>query len=336
MEKTSKALLLVNIGTPDKPEVGAVRRYLSQFLNDHRVIDIPWLGRKLLVNGIIVPFRAKKSTKLYRRLWTDKGSPLLIYLNALASKLQELVGENITVFGAMRYGRPSLDRVLDEVKKKGFDEIVVFPLFPQYASSTTGSVAEKVMKHLKQWNVIPSVRIINQYYKHPAFISAFVEKIRSYNPEAYDRILFSYHGLPIRQIEKVHPEVPEAECTCQQEMPEHGHFCYKAACYETSRILANELELPPEKYMTSFQSRLSKNWLKPFSDETIKEMAEQGVQKLLVVAPSFVADCLETTIELGEEYKQLFTDSGGRQLTLVESLNSDDNWAEAIKAIVGD
>lgn len=128
MKQTSKALLLVNIGTPDKPEVGAVRRYLSQFLNDHRVIDIPWLARKLLVNGIIVPFRAKKSTNLYRRLWTDHGSPLLTYLDALAGKLQELVGENITVFGAMRYGSPSLDRVLDDIKKKGFDEIVLFPL----------------------------------------------------------------------------------------------------------------------------------------------------------------------------------------------------------------
>jgi len=334
MNKPRKALLLVNVGTPDRPKVGAVRRYLTQFLNDPRVIDIPWLGRKLLVNGIIIPFRAKNSTELYKKLWTDKGSPLLINLEELVGKLQRLADNDYTVFGAMRYGNPSLKKVLNDINRKRFDEIVVFPLFPQYASSTTGSVADYVMQQVKKWNVIPSVRVINQFYRDPSFLSAFAEKINSYHPEDYDRILFSYHGLPIRQIDKVHPEVSEASCNCENELPEHGRFCYKATCYETTRLLANKLGLDPNKHQTAFQSRLSKNWLKPFSDETIKELAEQGAKKLLVVAPSFVADCLETTIELGDEYKELFEKNGGEQLTLVESLNSDDRWVEAIKEIV--
>ena len=334
MTKTKKALLLVNVGTPDKPEVGAVRRYLSQFLNDVRVIDIPWLGRKLLVNGIIVPFRAKKSTRLYQKLWTEKGSPLLIHLENLAGKLQKEFGDDFSVFGAMRYGNPSMKEVLNKIRREQFDEIVVFPLYPHYASSTTGSVVEEVMKRVRKWNVIPAVQTISQYYRHPSFLSAFAEKIKSYRPEEYDRILFSYHGLPVRQVEKVHPSIVEAECSCEMAMPEHGTFCYKATCYETTRLLVKKLGLDNEKVLTAFQSRLSKNWLKPFADETIQDLAEQGHKKVLVIAPSFVSDCLETTIEIGDEYKELFEHNGGEKLTLVESLNSDDNWVSAVKNIV--
>ena len=334
MNNPKKALLLVNVGTPDKPEVGAVRRYLSQFLNDPRVIDIPWLGRKLLVNGIIVPFRAKKSTRLYQKLWTDNGSPLLLHLENLAEKLQEKMGEEFSVFGAMRYGNPSMKDVLNKIRREQFDEIVVFPLYPHYASSTTGSVVEEVMNRVRKWNVIPAVRSINQYYRHPSFLSAFAEKIKRYRPEEYDRILFSYHGLPVRQVEKVHPSVTEAECSCEMAMPQHGTFCYKATCYETTRLLVRQLDLDNEKVLTAFQSRLSKNWLKPFADETIHDLAAQGHKKVLVIAPSFVSDCLETTIEIGEEYKELFEENGGEKLTLVESLNSDDQWAAALKEIV--
>ncbi len=336
MSDKTRALLLVNVGTPDKPKTGSVRRYLSQFLNDARVIDIPWLGRTLLVNGIIVPFRAKKSARLYQKLWTEEGSPLLIHLENLAEKLQENSGDAFTVFGAMRYGNPSMKDVLNKIRREQFDEIVVFPLYPHYASSTTGSVVEEVMERVGKWNVIPAVRIISQYYSHPSFLSAFAEKIKSYRPEEYDRILFSYHGLPVRQVEKVHPSISEAECSCEMAMPEHGTFCYKATCYETTRLLVKHLGLDNENVLTAFQSRLSKNWLKPFTDETIQNLAEQGHKKVLVVAPSFVSDCLETTIEIGDEYKELFEQNGGEKLTLVESLNSDDRWVEAVKEIAKD
>lgn len=332
---TRKALLLVNVGTPDRPEKRAVRNYLFQFLNDSRVIDIPWLSRKILVNLIIVPFRAGKSTKLYQKLWTDRGSPLLVYMNDLAGKLQERLGKHFEVWEAMRYGKPSLEKQLENIRERGYDEVVIFPLFPQYASSTTGSVVERVMRITSRWNVIPAIRFVDQYYDAPAFIDAFAQRIRSYHPENYDRVIFSYHGLPIRQIEKVHPQVSEPHCSCVKQMPEHGTHCYKATCYETTRLLAKKLNLNDEKFLTTFQSRLSKNWLYPFTDETVKELARQGTKKVLVVAPSFVTDCLETIIELGEENREIFMENGGEVFDMVESLNADERWADAIVKILG-
>ncbi|MDZ7777457.1 MAG: ferrochelatase [Bacteroidales bacterium] len=212
-----KAVLLVNVGTPDAPVVKDVRRYLTQFLNDARVIDIPWLFRKLLVNLIIIPFRVKKSTALYRRLWTPEGSPLLIYLESLAAKLQQLQEDDTEVLGVMSYGKPSLSGALKRIEKENFQEVIVFPLYPQYASSTTGSVFENIMSRMKRWEVFPGIRFIGQYYDHPAFLEAYARRIRPYRPEKYDHIVFSYHGLPLRQINKVHPEVSADECNCEKE-----------------------------------------------------------------------------------------------------------------------
>lgn len=329
-----KALILVNVGTPDKPEVKYVRKYLSQFLNDRRVIDLPWLLQKMLVNLIIVPFRAPKSTILYQKLWTEKGSPLLIYLNSVTAKLQKRLHNEYDVYGAMSYGNPPLKEVLNTVKNKGYEEIVVFPLYPQYASSTAGSVSELVLKEIRNWYVIPAFRFVNQFYSHPAFVDAFVSRIRKYQPEKFDYVIFSYHGLPIRQINKVHPGKEYNQCTCEKQLPEHGTYCYKATCYETTRLLADKLQLATNSYTTSFQSRLSNNWLTPFTDKTLIDLASKGKKKLLVVTPSFVADCLETIIEIGDEYSKLFKEHGGENLVLVESLNDSDDWIEAIAEIL--
>ncbi len=334
MENAKKAVILVNVGTPDKPEVKSVRRFLTQFLNDRRVIDIPWLAQKILVNLIIVPFRAKNSTRLYRQLWTPEGSPILVYLNGLTEKLQKLLGENYQIFPAMRYGNPSLQKVLEEIRNKNLQEVVVFPLFPQYASSTTGTVVDYIMKKIRKWPVFPEVRFQGQFYNHPVFVKAFAERIKSYHPEEFDHVVFSYHGLPLRHLDRVHPGFSEEKCTCTREMPEHGKSCYKATCYHTTRLLAQELGLPSSAYTVAFQSRLSRKWLHPFTDETVVSLAKKGAKKLLMVSPAFVADCLETTVELGIDYAKLYKKNGGEILMVVDSLNDMDPWVQAVADLV--
>ena len=328
------AVLLVNVGTPDSPSVNHVRSYLFQFLNDRRVIDLPLIPQKLLVNGIIVPFRAPKSAKLYRELWTPDGSPLMILSRALQRKLQNALGEEFVVFLAMRYANPNLKDVLDTIRKKGFKKLVVAPLFPHYASSTTGTVAQRVMELTSKWYVIPEIRIIGQFYDHPKYIDAFCQRAREHDLTGYDHILFSYHGLPNSQVNKTHPEITAKSCTCQEEFPEHGKFCYKATCYETTRKIAAKLGLDKKQYSTAFQSRLTNNWLEPFSDEVIKSKARQGAKKILVLAPAFVTDCLETTHEIGVEYQELFEKEGGEKIQLVESLNDHPLWIELLSELV--
>ncbi|MFW6289412.1 MAG: ferrochelatase [Mariniphaga sp.] len=329
-----QGLLVVNLGTPDEPGKKEVRRYLTEFLNDPRVIDIPWVLQKILVNLIIIPFRVGNSTKLYKRLWTADGSPLLIFLNNLVDKLANELGSKYRLYKAMRYGKPRLTETLEQIRKDGIEELTILPLFPQYASSTTGSIVEKVFGIIKKWEAIPGVKVIGQYYDDPMFVKAFAGQIAKYNLKEYDHVIFSYHGLPNRQINKIHPEHPCEGCTCSKEMPEFGALCYKATCYETTRLIAKELNLPEEKYTVGFQSRLSKNWLSPFTDEVVTDLAKNGAKKVLITAPSFVADCLETIVELQYEYKLLFKEHGGQELTLVESLNDTDEWVGAIAKLV--
>lgn len=334
MKQEKTAVILANVGTPDKPEVNAVRRYLFQFLNDRRVIDLPWLLQKFLVNVIIVPFRAPKSTKLYKLLWTEKGSPLLAISMDARDKLQKLLGENYEVFVGMRYQNPSLKKVLEHIRKNEFDHIIVLPMFPQYASSTTGTISQLVNSEVARWNVIPGITLINQFYHDPGFIQAFARQIKKYEPEKYDHIIFSYHGLPYRQTDKVHPGIKTAECTCEKAMPGHGRFCYKATCYETTRLLAKELNLHESAYTVAFQSRLTKNWLKPFSDEEVIRLAKQGAKRILIAAPAFIADCLETTVEIGIEYQEIFQEHGGEKVRLVESLNANQDWIETLYRLI--
>lgn len=325
----SIAIILTNVGTPESPSLKDVRKYLSEFLNDKYVINLPFILRRLLVNGIIVPFRSRKSSKLYQKLWTEKGSPLLYYSKKLQEKLQNKLPE-YKVFLGMRYGNPSLKAVLENVKNNHYQKVLVLPLYPQYASSTTKSVIDIVQKESKTWKHIPELKIIEQFYNHPKFVNAFVEQIKTFEYKRYDHIIFSYHGLPLSHITNIHPNIKHETCSCENELPEHGKYCYKATCYETTRLLIKELQIPEEKYSVGFQSRLTKRWLSPFTDELILKLLNQGKKRILVVAPSFVADCLETNIEIEKEYKDLFLASGGKELTLVKSLNDSDLWVNAL------
>lgn len=328
------AVLLLNLGTPDSPSVSDVRSYLSQFLNDPRVIDIPWLLRKILVNGIIVPFRAPKSAKVYKKLWTENGSPLLFHSNNVKALLQQELTNTHDVYLAMRYKNPSIPSVLETIRKKNYTKIILLPMFPQYASASTGSALEEAMRVISSWWVIPEVRVISQYYDHPLYIKAFVERGKQFNLNDYDHILFSYHGLPERQVDKVYDNDLCANHNCETEVDEENKFCYKATCYATTRLLAEELNIPKENYTVCFQSRLDKKWLEPFSDKVVEDCAKKGMKKLLVFSPAFTADCLETTIEIGEEYQEIFEEHGGEKVQLVESLNSHPVWVQCLKDLV--
>ena len=327
-------VLLINLGTPDSPSVSDVRSYLSQFLNDPRVIDLPWLARKILVNFIIVPFRAGKSAKIYQKLWTKNGSPLLLHSVRAQELLQQSLGSNYAVHLAMRYKNPSIPDVLETMRKKNYKKIIVLPMFPQYASASTGSAFEEVMRVIKNWWVIPEMKYISQYYDHPSFIDAFAERGKKYNFDAYDHILFSYHGLPLRQVDKVYNEGVCADHDCENEITEANKFCYKATCYATTRLLASRLAIPEKKYTVCFQSRLDKNWLEPFSDKVVEDCARRGMKKLLIFSPAFTADCLETIVEIGDEYQQIFKEHGGESVQLVESLNDHPLWIECLKDLV--
>ncbi len=340
--KLKTAVLLVNLGTPNNPSVRDVRKYLFEFLNDPRVIDIPAVARFFLVNFIIVPFRAPKSAKIYKELWTNnglpdgkKGSPILYYGRSIQEKLQKTLGDSFDVQLAMRYQNPSMKEVFKYFYKKNYEKIVVIPLFPQYASATTGSIIDKAMKIMSKWWVVPEVKILNQYYDNEGFIDTIIERAKKYNINEYDHILFSFHGLPVRQVDKVYKDGSLCEShNCETEINETNNYCYKATCYATTRLIAEKLNLPKEKHTVCFQSRLDKNWLEPFADKVIIEQAKKGAKKLLVFSPAFVADCLETLIEIGVEYQKLFADHGGEKVQLVESLNDHPMWIETLKKLV--
>lgn len=332
--KKTKGVLLINLGTPDSPSVRDVRSYLSQFLNDPRVIDVSWLWRKILVNLIIVPFRAPKSAGVYRKLWTDNGSPLLYYSEAVEKLLGQSLGEGYAVHLAMRYKNPSIPAVLEEMRRKNYDEIIVLPMFPQYASASTGSAFEEVMRVTAGWWVIPEIKYISQYYDHPAFIDAVVARGKQYDLSAYDHILFSYHGLPERQVDKVHGNEPCAKYNCERQLTEENKFCYRATCFATTRLIAARLGIGEQDYTVCFQSRLNQKWVKPFSDDVVATCARKGMKKILVFSPAFTADCLETIIEIGEEYQEIFKANGGEKVQLVESLNDHPLWIKCLADLV--
>lgn len=330
-------VLIVNLGTPDSPAVPDVRKYLREFLMDGRVVDIPFIPRFLLVNGIIAPFRAPKSAKTYRQLWQETGSPLKYYGQVNEKQLQAALGDHYVVRLAMRYQSPSIEAGLGEFQRLGLTDIVVIPFFPQYASATTGSVYEKVMDVVKTWQVIPQIRFVNRFLEHPKFIEGFVRLGRKYMAERdYDYYVFSYHGLPERQIRK--GDVTKQVCKlgeCCASLRADNQHCYRAQCFETTRRLVRELGILEGKYTTCFQSRLGRDpWIKPYTEDLVKELAAKGVRNVLAFSPAFVSDCLETTIEVGEEYKELFEQQGGHHWQLVESLNDSPLWIETLVDLV--
>jgi protoporphyrin/coproporphyrin ferrochelatase len=331
-------VLLIQLGTPDSPERGDVARYLREFLGDPRVIDIPYLSRMLLVNGIIVPFRAPKSAKIYKELWAlgNGISPLLTYSEAVKQLVQERFGsEDVTVELAMRYQNPSMDSVLARMQQANYDQLIIIPLFPQYASASSGSAMEKAMEIIRKWWVIPEIKIVSQFYDHEGYIDSIVARASAFDLADYDKIMFSYHGLPERHVDKVYTDGSRcADHNCTHEVGEDAKFCYKATCYATTRLIAAKMGLTEDQYVVSFQSRLNQEWIKPFSDEIIREWGKGGVKKVLAFSPAFVADCLETLIEIGDEYNELLIEHGGEQVQLVPSSNDHPRFIDCLEDLI--
>ena len=305
---------------------------------DGRVIDIPIWKRWLLVNLIIAPFRAPQSAKGYHEVWTKEGSPLKVYSEQVVALLQQALGKEYQVLLGMRYQNPSIKSALDQLKGKGIKRIIAIPLYPQYASASTGSSIEEFINRIKGWEVIPSIKIISQFLEHPEFINAFVQIGKEYMARTqYDHFVFSYHGLPERQILKGSCENYCRLGDCCSVYHSKNQYCYRAQCFQTTRLLAKELGIVENDYTVCFQSRLGSDpWIKPYTDHKIKEFIQKGFKKILVFSPSFVADCLETNIEIGMEYKKLFIDAGGQQWDLVQSLNKHPMWIECLKRMVID
>jgi ferrochelatase len=327
-------VLLVNLGTPDSPMPDDVRKYLIEFLTDGRVIDVSWLKRQFLVRRIIVPKRYKDSAANYARIWTLEGSPLKIHSNKVKKLLQKSLGDDYQVELAMRYQSPS---IADTLKKlKSCHQLIIVPLFPQYASATTGSIHQRVMEEVSKWETIPEMRFVHSYPAQPQMISAFCARAREYNLENYDHFVFSFHGLPESQIEKSDNHnycLKEKDC-CSNICPKNK-TCYSAQCHATARAIAEQLGISHELYTICFQSRLGKQpWLRPYASDIIEELAESGKKSVLVFSPAFVCDCLETIDEIGREYHKEFTERGGERFDLVPGLNDHPLWIEALQSII--
>jgi ferrochelatase len=329
---SKKAILLINLGTPHHCDGKSVRRYLREFLNDPRVIDLPAIIRWPLVNLFIIPFRYRRTTAAYQKIWTKQGSPLLVISEKIREKLAGMLGQEYQVELGMRYGSPSIASALD--KMKDCESLTVIPLFPQYSSAATGSALEAVLSVVRQrWN-IPALHIVRDFYQHPAFIAANAEIIKSQlQGKKIDKIIFSYHGLPERHITK---SDCAANCDHLHACPlvsDANRFCYRAQCYATTQAIAESLQLTPDQYLVSFQSRLGRTpWIKPYTDFILPELVQHGVRNIAVVSPSFVADCLETLEEIDIRMRRHWEELGGSAFVFIPCVNASDVWVSALNS----
>lgn len=327
-----KGVLLVNLGSPDSTEVKDVKRYLDEFLMDERVIDVPYLLRAFLVKGIILNTRPKKSAAAYKKIWWEEGSPLIVLSKRLQNKVQKNV--SIPVVLAMRYGNPSIEAGLQELHSQGVDEILILPLYPQFAMATTETIlvlAEQIRK-----SKFPNMNftILPAFYNQPDYIRDLSNSIKNelehFNAE---HLLFSYHGVPERHIKK--SDITQSHCkidgSCCNTPSKAHEFCYRHQCYETTKQVAEFLNLKEGTYSTSFQSRLGRDpWLQPYTDATIDGLAQKGIKKLAVVTPAFVSDCLETLEEIGMEAAHSFKENGGEDFLTIPCLNDNDDWVKTL------
>lgn len=336
-KKEKKGILLVNLGTPNSPETADVRTYLREFLMDGRVIDVNVIPRFILVKGIIAPFRGPKSAKTYKEIWREDGSPLMVHSVKSAELLQEKLGEEYKVVLAMRYQQPSIEQALKVFYDERIYDISVIPLFPQYASATNSSVNQKVMEIVSKWQIIPKISFLNSFHDHPKLIEAFAARGLEHTISDYDHVLFSFHGLPQRQMKKSDPSgqhcIKVKDCCLQK--TENNKYCYSAQCHQTAILIAEKLNIPKENYTICFQSRLGNDpWIQPYTSKTIKQLAEQGKKKLLVFCPAFVSDCLETVYEVSMEYDEEFKEAGGEKVQLVTGLNGHPLWIDTLVELV--
>lgn len=327
-----KGILLVNLGSPNSTSVKDVRNYLDEFLMDERVIDVPYLTRCLLVKGIILNTRPKQSAKAYNKVWTNEGSPLIVISEKFTNKVKKHVKAPVAL--AMRYGKPSIETGITELAKKGVTDILLVPLYPQFAMATTETIvvlAERIIR-----DQFPNIKLssLPAFYNKQDYIDVLSKSIQeTLEKDEYDHLLFSYHGVPERHIKN--SDVTGNHCSlngeCCNTKSEAHEFCYRHQCYATTQGVVKKLNLKPGFYSTSFQSRLGKDpWLQPYTDLTINDRAQNGIKKLAVVTPAFVADCLETIEEIGMEAKHEFEENTGEKFTTIPCLNDRDDWVAVV------
>lgn len=330
----SKGVLLVNLGSPDSPSVGDVRRYLNEFLMDGRVIDVPWLLRQLIV-GMILINRPRQSAHAYEAIWTPDGSPLVETSEYVQAELQKRV--SVPVELAMRYQNPSIESAVQKLANTGVTQLLLIPLFPHYAMSSYETAVERVKELLEQHAPQISLEVQPPYYDAPDYIAALVASAENHLKKDYDHLLFSFHGIPERHVRKSDPTgrhcltVPNC---CEVASPAHA-TCYRAQCFKTVRAFVEKAGVPAGKFSVSFQSRLGRDpWLKPYTDFELPRLAKEGKKKLLVICPAFVSDCLETIEEIGMRGRETFLQAGGKEFAQIPCMNEHPLWIAALEKMV--
>jgi protoporphyrin/coproporphyrin ferrochelatase len=325
-----RGFVLMNLGSPDSFETADVKKYLDEFLMDERVIDYPFLFRAILVKGIITPFRATKSGEAYKSIWWKEGSPLIELTRQLQAKVQEKISEPIEI--AMRYGNLSVKKAFDNLKNKNVEEVIALPLYPHYAMSSYETAAEETEAIYKKLKYSFKLKIIKPFYDESNYINALSKSLKPYLSDDFDHVLFSYHGIPERHITK--RDVTKDHClnseNCCFENSSAHEYCYRHQVFKTTQLVTEYLGLEKNKYSISFQSRLGKKWLQPFTDVQLEEFPKMGVKKLIVVCPAFVSDCLETLEEMGIRGRESFLNAGGEKFTLIPCLNANPDWVNCV------
>ena len=314
-------VLITNLGTPEAPTPSALRKYLAQFLSDPRVVEVPRLLWKCILHGVILRIRPRRSAAAYKTVWTDAGSPLMVYTqqqcDALSDALKKIYGEQLVVKFAMRYGEPSVTRCIEEMQQEGVRQLLVLPLYPQYSAATTASTFDALAADFTQRRWLPDLRFISHYHDYSPYIDALAKSVEAHWDKhgRADKLLMSYHGIPLRYLTNGDP--------------------YHCECYKTSRLLAERLGLGKEEYMTTFQSRFGREeWLKPYTDHTLKAFPEQGVKSVQIICPGFSADCLETIEEIGEENREYFMEAGGERYEYIPALNASEPHIKVLTQLV--
>ena len=309
-------VLVCNLGTPASYKTKDVRTFLRQFLSDGRVVEIPKIIWWFILNGLILTLRPSKSAKLYKSVWTKEGSPLLVLSKKLIEKIKLMSGDHCEVELAMRYGNPSMEDALLSLKNKNCRKLIVLPMFPQYSGTTTGSIFDEVTRVLSKWRWVPSLNFVNSYHDNDDYIDALADSISGQIKKASpQKIVFTYHGIPKRNFDLGDP--------------------YQCYCQKTTRLVAEKLNLKEDDYMTTFQSRFGPaEWLKPYTSDTMEALPSNGIKNVLVVAPAFSVDCLETIEEIDQENKEIFLKAGGEKFTYVPCLNDSDGQVNFFKKLI--
>ncbi|MCQ2974583.1 MAG: ferrochelatase [Bacteroidales bacterium] len=331
----STALLITNYGTPASSKTSDVRKYLRQMLNNNHVMTMNSFARNILVNCIIAPFRAKKSAKLYSQLEDKRGMPLLYHTQDFVNKIQNILGNKVDVYYAMTAGTHLIKDIVPKILSKNYDKIIIVPMFPQYTESTIGNAFGDVFNIIKDSFNIPEIITCNHFYNSPHYINSMATLIKqNLGDFKYDKFIFSYHGIPISHTKSAHNNLDCKHYNCKQTINSENSKCYLAQCYQTTKLICKEAQIPQEKAFTCFQSRFSDNWLQPFTDISIKQMAKEGIKNIAIITPSFTVDCLETTIEISQTLKLDFIKNGGKEFKSIPCLNSSDFWAEDFCKII--